>query len=121
MSSSFSTNYQILSTLNTSFCWYSADKARPWAQHDGSHNMTNDGWFCTGDMACIDPHGHVQLTDRTKDVIKSGGEWISSIDLENVAVGHPQVPACYIKGWCLCMPSRHPCDRARCVRQTGTT
>lgn len=62
-------------------------------QHDGSHNVTEDGWFCTGDMACIDQHGHVQLTDRTKDVIKSGGEWISSIDLENVAVGHPQVLA----------------------------
>ena len=65
----------------------------PHAQHDGSHNVTDDGWFCTGDMACIDQHGHVQLTDRTKDVIKSGGEWISSIELENVATGHSQVRA----------------------------
>ena len=77
--------------------WYEADKAMPCAQHNGSHNVTDDGWFSTGDMACIDQHGHVQLTDRTKDVIKSGGEWISSINLENVAVGHPQVPACYVK------------------------
>jgi acyl-CoA synthetase (AMP-forming)/AMP-acid ligase II len=60
------------------------------AQHEGSHNVSADGWFGTGDVANIDRFGHVQLTDRAKDVIKSGGEWISSIDLENVAVGHPQ-------------------------------
>jgi len=50
-----------------------------------------DGWFATGDVATIDPDGYVQITDRSKDVIKSGGEWISSIDLENAAVGHPDV------------------------------
>ncbi len=50
-----------------------------------------EGWFKTGDVALIDTDGFVQITDRTKDVIKSGGEWISSIDLENVAVGHPKV------------------------------
>ena len=50
-----------------------------------------DGWFSTGDVATIDPSGYMQITDRTKDVIKSGGEWISSIDLENEAVGHPAV------------------------------
>ncbi len=50
-----------------------------------------EGWFSTGDVALIDTDGFVQITDRTKDVIKSGGEWISSIDLENVAVGHPKV------------------------------
>ncbi|RYX97971.1 MAG: long-chain-fatty-acid--CoA ligase [Comamonadaceae bacterium] len=49
------------------------------------------GWFSTGDVALIGTDGFVQITDRTKDVIKSGGEWISSIDLENVAVGHPKV------------------------------
>jgi fatty-acyl-CoA synthase len=55
-------------------------------------SATNDeGWFKTGDVALIDADGFVQITDRTKDVIKSGGEWISSIDLENVAVGHPKV------------------------------
>ncbi|MEA2777688.1 MAG: 3-(methylthio)propionyl---CoA ligase [Acetobacteraceae bacterium] len=50
-----------------------------------------DGWFATGDVATIDPQGHVELVDRSKDVIKSGGEWISSIALENIAVSHPDV------------------------------
>ncbi len=50
-----------------------------------------EGWFPTGDVGVIDEQGFVQLTDRTKDLIKSGGEWISSIALENIAVGHPQV------------------------------
>jgi acyl-CoA synthetase (AMP-forming)/AMP-acid ligase II len=50
-----------------------------------------DQWFDTGDVAVIHPEGTLQLTDRTKDVIKSGGEWISSVDLENAAVGHPAV------------------------------
>jgi 3-(methylthio)propionyl---CoA ligase len=50
-----------------------------------------DGWFATGDVATIDPDGYMQITDRSKDVIKSGGEWISSITLENIAVAHPDV------------------------------
>jgi len=50
-----------------------------------------DGWFPTGDVATIDPDGYMQITDRSKDVIKSGGEWISSIDVENVAMAHPAV------------------------------
>tara|TARA_R110000868_G_scaffold2930_6_gene19968 strand:- start:19122 stop:20747 length:1626 start_codon:yes stop_codon:yes gene_type:complete len=50
-----------------------------------------DGWFATGDVATIDADGYMQVTDRSKDVIKSGGEWISSIELENIAVGHPGV------------------------------
>ena len=50
-----------------------------------------DGWFRTGDVATIDPEGYVQLVDRAKDVIKSGGEWISSVDLENAIMGHPKV------------------------------
>ncbi len=50
-----------------------------------------DGWLITGDMAMIDPLGHVSLTDRSKDVIKSGGEWISSIQLEDAALSHPDV------------------------------
>ncbi|MBI1777201.1 MAG: long-chain-fatty-acid--CoA ligase [Proteobacteria bacterium] len=53
--------------------------------------VTADGWFRTGDVCTIDADGYVQITDRRKDVIKSGGEWISSIDLENLAVGHPDV------------------------------
>ncbi len=51
----------------------------------------DEGWFATGDVATIDPEGHVHVTDRVKDLIRSGGEWISSIDLENAAVGHPDV------------------------------
>jgi acyl-CoA synthetase (AMP-forming)/AMP-acid ligase II len=50
-----------------------------------------DGWFATGDVATIDPDGTMEITDRSKDVIKSGGEWISSITLENIAVSHPDV------------------------------
>lgn len=53
--------------------------------------VDGDGWFDTGDVASIDEWGYLQITDRSKDVIKSGGEWISSIDLENLAIGHPSV------------------------------
>jgi fatty-acyl-CoA synthase len=58
---------------------------------DDSDILDHDGFFDTGDVATIDPYGYMQVTDRSKDVIKSGGEWISSIDLENLAVGHPKV------------------------------
>lgn len=54
-------------------------------------DMHADGWFFTGDIATIDADGYMQITDRSKDVIKSGGEWISSIDLENAAMRHPSV------------------------------
>jgi fatty-acyl-CoA synthase len=53
--------------------------------------FTDDGWFKTGDVATIDEEGYIQITDRTKDVIKSGGEWISSVDLENLIMSHPKV------------------------------
>ena len=53
--------------------------------------LTDDGWFRTGDVATIGEEGLLQITDRTKDLIKSGGEWISSIDLENEAMSHPGV------------------------------
>ena len=52
---------------------------------------TVDGWFRTGDIATIDPEGYIRITDRQKDLIKSGGEWISSIDMENALVAHPEV------------------------------
>ncbi len=52
---------------------------------------TADGWFQTGDVATIDPEGYVKITDRLKDLIKSGGEWISSVDLENALVAHPSI------------------------------
>jgi 3-(methylthio)propionyl---CoA ligase len=59
-------------------------------------NPLQGGWFPTGDVATIDPDGFMQITDRSKDVIKSGGEWISSIDIENIAMAHPavQMAAC---------------------------
>jgi fatty-acyl-CoA synthase len=61
-----------------------------------------DGWFPTGDVATIDPDGYMQITDRSKDVIKSGGEWISSIEIENVAMSHPAV------AMAACIAARHP-------------
>ena len=57
-----------------------------------------DGWLSTGDVGSIDAEGYLQITDRSKDVIKSGGEWISSIDLENTAVGHPDVAEAAVIG-----------------------
>ncbi len=61
-----------------------------------------DGWFATGDVSTIDTHGLMEVTDRTKDIVKSGGEWISSIQLENIAVAHPDVAEAAIVG------ARHP-------------
>ncbi len=58
---------------------------------EGDDSIDADGWFETGDVATIDKDGYMMITDRTKDVIKSGGEWISSIEIENLAVGHPDI------------------------------
>jgi fatty-acyl-CoA synthase len=60
--------------------------------------LDDEGYFDTGDVATIDKHGYMRITDRSKDVIKSGGEWISSIDLENLAVGHPKVAEAAVIG-----------------------
>ena len=59
--------------------------------HQDTDNWDNDGWFNTGDVATIDPQSRVAITDRSKDLIKSGGEWISSIELENIASSHPDI------------------------------
>ncbi|WP_242444519.1 3-(methylthio)propionyl-CoA ligase [Advenella sp. S44] len=72
----------------------------PWVVRDyfpcNNNAALADGWFPTGDVATIDADGYLQITDRSKDVIKSGGEWISSIDIENIAMAHPavQLAAC---------------------------
>jgi fatty-acyl-CoA synthase len=58
---------------------------------DQAERWTADGWFCTGDVASMDADGYLRIADRTKDLIKSGGEWISSVDLENTLMGHPSV------------------------------
>src|ERR1700704_610592 len=60
--------------------------------------LDENGFFDTGDVATIDPYGYMKITDRSKDVIKSGGEWISSIELENLAVGHPKVAEAAVIG-----------------------
>jgi 3-(methylthio)propionyl---CoA ligase len=65
---------------------------------DEGGDPLKDGWFPTGDVATLDPDGYMQITDRSKDVIKSGGEWISSIDLENVAVAHPAIAEAAVIG-----------------------
>jgi fatty-acyl-CoA synthase len=57
----------------------------------GEEDFTDDGWFRTGDIVSIDSQGYVRIEDRSKDLIKSGGEWISSIALENALMGHPSI------------------------------
>jgi fatty-acyl-CoA synthase len=76
--------------------------AKAYFKGEGGDILDEDGFFDTGDVATMDAHGYMQITDRAKDVIKSGGEWISSIDLENLAVGHPSVAEAAVIG------VRHP-------------
>lgn len=79
---------------------------REYFKGEGGNPLVQDaagrGWFPTGDVATIDPEGYMQITDRSKDVIKSGGEWISSIDVENIAVAHPAV------AMAACIGMKHP-------------
>ena len=105
----FGCDLRIVDDEGTELPWdgvaYGALQVRgPWICSDyfklegsaGTH--TDDGWFETGDVATIDPQGYMAITDRTKDVIKSGGEWISSIELENTAMGHPAVAQAAVIG-----------------------
>ena len=62
-----------------------------YANPEGAGSFTPDGWFRTGDVVTIDSEGYIQITDRTKDLIKSGGEWISSVDMEGLLMAHPKV------------------------------
>ena len=72
--------------------------SRGYFKGDGGEILDADGYFDTGDVATIDADGYMQITDRSKDVIKSGGEWISSIDLENAAMGHPGIAEAAVIG-----------------------
>ena len=76
--------------------WWVADGY--FGEDDNTDTHDEDGWFSTGDVATIDQDGYLSITDRTKDVIKSGGEWISSIELENLAVAHPDVEEAAVVG-----------------------
>ena len=76
--------------------------AKGYFKGEGKGAFDKQGWFDTGDVATIDENGYMTITDRAKDVIKSGGEWISSIEIENIAVGHPAVAEAAVIG------VRHP-------------
>ncbi|HEY5339206.1 MAG TPA: 3-(methylthio)propionyl-CoA ligase [Rhizomicrobium sp.] len=72
--------------------------AKGYFKGDGKENFDKKGWFDTGDVATLDADGYMTIVDRAKDVIKSGGEWISTIDIENFAVGHPAVAEAAVIG-----------------------
>jgi acyl-CoA synthetase (AMP-forming)/AMP-acid ligase II len=103
----FGVEVKVVDADNNSLPWdgksAGAVKVRgPWIineyyRYDGQ-TLDDDGWFETGDVACMDQYGYMQITDRVKDVIKSGGEWISSIELENCAVNHPKVAEAAVVG-----------------------
>ena len=65
---------------------------------DQAHRWSADGWFRTGDVATMDEDGYIKIVDRAKDLVKSGGEWISSVDLENTLMGHPAVKEACVVG-----------------------
>ncbi len=75
--------------------WVAASYYNP---SDPINSWTEDGWFRTGDVVTIDPEGYVKITDRIKDLIKSGGEWISSVDVENAIMAHPAVAEAAVIG-----------------------
>jgi len=96
----FSVDLKITDDAGTILPWDNTAQGRLWVRGDcvvsryfkaDAPATDPEGWFDTGDVAAVDPNGYVRITDRSKDVIKSGGEWISSIDLENAALDHPDV------------------------------
>lgn len=96
----FTVDLRITDDNGNELPWDGATPGKLWAKGSGvvqrylntdEDAVDKDGWFDTGDVATIDQNGYIRITDRSKDVIKSGGEWISSISLENAAVAHAQV------------------------------
>ncbi|MEO1549758.1 MAG: long-chain-fatty-acid--CoA ligase [Pseudomonadota bacterium] len=95
----FTVDLKITDDEGAELPWDGKTPGKLWARGDAvvarylkaEAEATQDGWFDTGDVATITPHGYMAITDRSKDVIKSGGEWISSIELENAALGHADV------------------------------
>ncbi len=71
---------------------------REYFKSEGGNILRPGGWFATGDVATLDGDGYMRIVDRTKDIIKSGGEWISSIEIENIALGHPAVAGSAVIG-----------------------
>lgn len=88
-------------------------------KNQGDPIIDEEGWFDTGDVSTLDEHGYMQITDRAKDVIKSGGEWISTIDLENLAVGHEGVAEAAVIG--IAHPKWDERPLLLIVRQPGST
>ncbi len=86
---------------------------------DPAPDKFHDGWLRTGDVGTVDAHGFIQITDRAKDVIKSGGEWISSVELENAIMAHPDVVEAAVIG----IPDERWQERplACVVRKPGAT
>jgi fatty-acyl-CoA synthase len=78
--------------------WVAASYYRVEPGQEGSEKFSPDGWLRTGDVGAITPDGFLRLTDRSKDIIKSGGEWISSVDLENAVMAHPAVAEAAVIG-----------------------
>ncbi|TFF25221.1 long-chain-fatty-acid--CoA ligase [Jiella endophytica] len=91
--------------------------AKAYYKNQGAELFDEEAWFDTGDVAHIDQHGYMQITDRAKDVIKSGGEWISSIEIENIAVGHPDVAEAAVIG--LAHPKWDERPLLICVKREG--
>jgi fatty-acyl-CoA synthase len=98
--SPFSVQLQITDDDGKVLAWDGKASGKLWARGAAVVNnyhkedklaVDKDGWFDTGDVATIDKNGYMRITDRSKDVIKSGGEWISSIELENAAIAHDKV------------------------------
>ncbi len=105
---------RVINESGTEVAWNGAEMGEvvlrgPWIAHEyyhdrRSHSTFKEGWYHTGDVATMDSEGYMQIVDRVKDLVKSGGEWISSVDLENALMAHPMIAeaavvACYHSRW----------------------